>query len=45
VLLRTEVVALHGDRILRAVSLRNNETGDERIVETSWLFLCLGGIP
>jgi thioredoxin reductase (NADPH) len=45
VLLRTEVVALHGDRILRAVTLRNNETGDERIVETSWVFLCLGGFP
>jgi thioredoxin reductase (NADPH) len=34
VLLCTEVVALHGDRVLRAVTLRNNETGDERIVET-----------
>jgi thioredoxin reductase (NADPH) len=45
VLLRTEVVALHGDRILRAVTLRNNGTGEERIVETCWLFLCLGGIP
>jgi thioredoxin reductase (NADPH) len=45
VLLRTEVVALHGDRILRAVTLRNNETGEERIVETCWLFLCLGGTP
>jgi thioredoxin reductase (NADPH) len=45
VLLRTEVVALHGDRILRAVTLRNNQTGEERIVETSWLFLCLGGLP
>jgi thioredoxin reductase (NADPH) len=44
-LLRTEVVTLHGDRILRAVTLRNDETGEERIVETCWLFLCLGGIP
>jgi thioredoxin reductase (NADPH) len=45
VLLRTEVVALEGDRVLRSVTLRSNETGEERIVETSWLFLCLGGMP
>src|ERR687891_2017399 len=45
VLLRTQVVALHGDRVLRAVTLRNDQTGEERIVTTSWLFLCLGGIP
>ena len=31
VLLRTEVVALHGDRVLRAITLRNNQTGEERI--------------
>jgi thioredoxin reductase (NADPH) len=45
VLLRTQVVALHGDRVLRAVTLRNDQTGEERIVTTSWLFLCLGGMP
>ena len=45
VLLRTEVVALEGDQVLRSVTLRSNETGEERIVETSWLFLCLGGMP
>jgi thioredoxin reductase (NADPH) len=45
VLLRTEVVALDGDRVLRAITLRNNQTGKERILETSWLFLCLGGVP
>ena len=45
VLLRTEVVALDGDRVLQAVTLRNNQTGEERILETSWLFLCLGGLP
>src|SRR5918996_2173492 len=31
VLLRTDVVALHGDRVLRAITLRNNQTGEERI--------------
>jgi thioredoxin reductase (NADPH) len=45
VLLNTEVVALHGDEILRAITLRNNRTGAEWRAETSWLFLCLGGVP
>jgi thioredoxin reductase (NADPH) len=44
-LMRTEVVALHGDRVLRAITLRNNRTGEEWTEETSWLFLCLGGVP
>jgi thioredoxin reductase (NADPH) len=45
VLPRTEVTALHGDRALRAITLKNSQTGEERTVETSWLFLCLGGVP
>jgi thioredoxin reductase (NADPH) len=45
VLLNTEVIALHGDEILRAITLRNNRTGAEWRAETSWLFLCLGGVP
>jgi thioredoxin reductase (NADPH) len=43
--LRTEVIALHGDRILRTVTLRHNDTGEEQTVATCWLFLCLGGVP
>jgi thioredoxin reductase (NADPH) len=43
--LRTEVIALQGDRILRAVTLKNNDTGEEQTVVTHWLFLCLGGVP
>jgi thioredoxin reductase (NADPH) len=39
------VVALHGDDMLRAVTLRNCDTGEERMIETSFLFLCLGGVP
>ena len=35
------VVALHGDDMLRAVTLRNCETGEERMIETSFLFLCI----
>jgi thioredoxin reductase (NADPH) len=45
VLLRTEATAVHGDRALRAVTLRNNQTGEERTLETTWVFLCLGGLP
>lgn len=45
VLPHTEVTALHGDRALRAITLRNNQTGEEQTVETCWLFLCLGGVP
>src|SRR4029079_10549905 len=45
VLARTEVVALQGDNVLRGVTLRNNQTGEERQIETSWLFVCVGGVP
>jgi thioredoxin reductase (NADPH) len=45
VLLLSEVVALHGDRFLRGITLRDKNTGREWIEETSWLFLCLGGWP
>jgi len=45
VLLQTEVVGLHGDTALRAITLRNNQTGEEWTAETTWLFLCLGGVP
>jgi thioredoxin reductase (NADPH) len=45
VLLLTEVIALHGDTMLRAITLRNKQTGKEWTEETNWLFLCLGGQP
>jgi thioredoxin reductase (NADPH) len=45
VLLRTQVVALHGDAWLTAITLRNDETGNEWTAQTRWLFLCLGGQP
>ncbi len=44
-MLNTEVVALHGDRVLQSITLRNNRTGREWTAETGWLFLCLGGVP
>jgi thioredoxin reductase (NADPH) len=31
--------------MLTAITLRNNQSGDEWTVETRWLFLCLGGVP
>jgi thioredoxin reductase (NADPH) len=45
VLPNTVVTALHGDGFLHAVTLRNLKTGEERTIETSSLFLCLGGVP
>jgi thioredoxin reductase (NADPH) len=45
VLLLTEVTALHGDQTLNAITLKNKQTGEEWTEETSWLFLCLGGVP
>lgn len=45
VLLRTEVIALHGDDSLTAITLRNDETGKQWTAQTHWLFLCLGGLP
>ncbi|KAA6460367.1 FAD-binding protein [Acidobacteria bacterium AB60] len=45
VLPHTEVVELHGDSMLDAITIRNNQSGDERVVNTHWLFLCLGGVP
>jgi thioredoxin reductase (NADPH) len=45
VLTNTEVTALHGDRTLQAITLKNNQTGEEWTAQTSWLFLCLGGAP
>ena len=45
ILPKSKVVALHGDDMLRAITIRNYETGEERTIETSFLFLCLGGVP
>jgi len=42
---QTEIIALHGGDMLKGVTLRNRLTGEERIIETSFLFLCLGGVP
>jgi thioredoxin reductase (NADPH) len=45
VLPHTEVTELHGDTLLEAITITNNETGEQQVVKTHWLFLCLGGAP
>jgi thioredoxin reductase (NADPH) len=45
VLTDTEVTALIGDEYLKAVMLTNRRTGATQIVETRWLFVCIGGAP
>jgi thioredoxin reductase (NADPH) len=45
VLPRTEVVALHGDPVLEAITLADRATGEERKAATHWLFVCIGGEP
>jgi thioredoxin reductase (NADPH) len=45
VLPRCEVIALHGDDCLEAITIRNNVTGAERVARTRWLFVCIGGVP
>ena len=45
VLPHTDVTALHGDDMLRAITLTNNQTGQQQTIDTCWLFLCLGGVP
>ncbi len=45
VLTETEVTALHGDRVLDAITLKNRRTGVEQTCATKWLFVCIGGDP
>jgi thioredoxin reductase (NADPH) len=45
VLTHTEVETLEGGDTLEAVTLKNNQTGERRRIETRWLFVCIGGAP
>ena len=45
VMIHTEVAALHGEKALSGVTLKNVTTAKERQIDTRWLFLCLGGVP
>ena len=41
----TEVVELHGDNHLEAITLIDDLTGRQETINACWLFLCLGGLP
>jgi thioredoxin reductase (NADPH) len=45
VLPHREVTELHGERMPEAIMITNNQTSEEEVVKTRWLFLCLGGVP
>jgi len=45
VLTNTEVVALEGDSVLRAITLQNRLSAEKKIFPTRWLFVCIGGVP
>jgi thioredoxin reductase (NADPH) len=45
VLTNTQVTALHGDEILQSITLTNRLTDKSQTLETSWLFICIGGEP
>src|SRR6202051_2791789 len=45
VLLHTELTALHGTKMLEAITLTNRLTGVQETVRTRWLFICIGGDP
>ena len=45
ILSRTKIAALHGKEALTAVTLRQEETGEEEVYDTSCLFVCIGGAP
>ena len=42
---RSEVVGLHGDTRLEAVTIRDNATGEEERVDTRALFIMIGAVP
>src|ERR1700730_12104511 len=45
VLSRTDVTKLGGETCLQNVPLRHRDTGEERTINTHWLFACIGGEP
>jgi thioredoxin reductase (NADPH) len=45
VLRRTEVTGLSGKDCLEEVTLKHRDTGEERKINSRWLFACIGGEP
>ena len=45
VVTNTDVTALEGQTMLKAVVLTNTRTGERRRIDTHWVFVCIGGAP
>jgi thioredoxin reductase (NADPH) len=45
VMCNTEATELHGEQVLRSVTLANNKTGKTQSLPTKGLFICIGGAP
>ena len=45
ILPNTEVIAVHGDKVLEKITLKNTKTGEERSVPTKALFIYIGARP
>ena len=41
----SEVTALEGEEILEKLTVTNNRTGESKVFQTHWLFICIGGVP
>lgn len=41
----TDVTALRGEDVLQAITLSNRQTGQQEMIATRWLFVCIGGAP
>lgn len=45
VIYEVEIAGLDGDRMLQSMTLRDMASGDERTVDVTRLFVCIGGVP
>ncbi len=45
VIYEVEIAGLEGDRMLQSMTLRDIASGDERTVDVTRLFVCIGGVP
>jgi thioredoxin reductase (NADPH) len=45
VLSHTEITGLGGEKYLKEVTLKHRVTGEQRKIDTHWLFICIGGEP
>lgn len=45
VIYEVEITGLEGDRVLQSMTLKDRASGDERVVDVTRLFVCIGGVP